>query len=304
MKKSLITTLLLAAGVVAYAQNETVALPFTRISQNAVASAMGGACLASTSSQGFFANPAMMAFSGNKGDFSLSGNYWQPSQTTYIDFSGALCLKQRIVVSLGASYGICQKYSSVSKPEMEAETFRPSDMIIGAGVGIKMGRYLAVGANLRYAGQTLGPEARIGTVGADILMSTCVKGFSATLGANNIGGKVAVEKNASTKYGLPASLDLGLGYKSEIAEHHKIEALADLGYYFHGDFYASLGASYSLMDIISLRAGYHYGRLIPSHGSIGLGGCYKGIRIDLAYLVAGKENPVCNTAVLSLGYRF
>lgn len=304
MKKALITLMLIAAATAANAQNEKVALPFTRISQNPVAAGMGGASLASSSVQGFFANPAMMSFSGNKGDFSVSANYWQPSQTTYMDFSGALCFKERFVISLGASYGLGREYEAISNPEYEPELFRPSDLLVGGGFGIKMGKYLGLGANIRYQGQTLTKEARLGTVGADIFLSTKVKGFSATLGVSNVGGKVSIEKNASTKYSLPSSFDLGLGYSLDIAEKHEIEALADFGYFFHGDFYTSLGAAYTLMNIFSVRAGYHYGKLIPSYGSIGIGGNIKGFRIDCAYIFSGKENPISNSFTVALGYRF
>lgn len=304
MKKSIIILTLIAMTVTAYAQSEKVALPFTKISQNPLSTGMGGAYLASTSVHGFLANPAMMGFSGSKGDFSLSANYWQPSQTTYMNFSGALCFKERFTVSFGGNYGMGKTYETIIDPELEPELFRPSDLMVGAGFGIKMGKYLAVGANIRYEGQTLSKEAKLGTIGADILLSTKVKGFSATLGVVNLGGKLAVTKNASTKYSMPASFDLGLGYKIGFADNHEIEALADLGYFFHGDFYTSLGAAYTLMNIFSVRAGYHYGKLIPSYGSVGLGGNIKGFRIDCAYIFSGKENPVGNSVSIALGYRF
>ena len=59
-----------------------------------------------------------------------------------------------------------------------------------------------------------------------------------------------------------------------------------------------------LEGIIAIRAGYHYGKLVPSHASLGAGFSFKGFNLDFSYLISKKDCPVNNSAVLRLGYCF
>ncbi len=304
MKKLLITLALAVASVSVFAQNESVALPFTRINQNSVAAGMGGAYLASTSAQGYFANPAMLTFTETKGDIDFGWQSWNPSETNYLNFDGAFCFNQRFSLSIGASYGIGAEYEALSAVDADPETYRTYDFIIGAGLGYKIGKYIALGANFRYANEALSEDTKMGTVGVDVFVSAHIKGFSVTAAMNNLGGKISSQNNASYKYSMPSSVDLGIGYDKTFGGKHEIEILADGGYYFFGDFSASAGAAYTWNKLLSVRGGYHYGNLIPSYGSLGLGVSVLGIHLDAAYLISGTDSLIGNTFALSLGYRF
>ena len=302
MKKIYTILALLALCTSAFSQN--VALPFSVIRQDPAAAAMGGTYLASVGRHGFEANPALAPFSSGKGDVSLGWNLWQPSSTNYVNLDGSMCFKQRFSLSLGFSYGIGAAYESISSIESIPEKFNPKDLMIGAGFGMRFGKYLGAGVKLRYIGQTLSPDSKLGTVSADILLSSRIKDFAVTLGAVNLGGKVAVGKNATTKFPIPSSIALGLGWNHCFAECHNLEILADADYYFHNEFSAALGAEYSWNRMVALRAGYHYGKLVPSHASLGAGFSFKGFNLDFSYLISKKDCPVNNSAVLRLGYCF
>lgn len=302
MKKIVVISVMFFFCLVCKAEDGGVAMPFLRIGQNPVAVSTGGAHLASLSSAGLFSNPAMMTFSGEKGNVSLGWNGWQADETNYLNLSGGMCFKQRFSVTLGASYGLKSPYEVTSGISPVSESFRPSDYLFGVGAGVKFGRHLAFGLNLKYAGQTLFEDAKIGTVAVDIFASTHFKDFSITLGVNDLGGKVATQKNASTKSSLPSSIDLGLGWNHTVKSVHNLEILCDAGYSFHKEFHLGVGAAYSWNRMVSARCGYHYGKLIPSYGSVGIGGCLKGVKLDVAYLFGSKI--LGNSLLLSLGYRF
>ncbi|MGM9734861.1 MAG: PorV/PorQ family protein [Candidatus Cryptobacteroides sp.] len=302
MKRILIISALVLACSVCKAQEGGVAMPFLKIGQNPAVVSTGGAHLASLSSGGLFSNPAMMPFSGEKGNVSLGWNGWQVDESNYLNLSGGMCFKKRFSITLGASYGLKSPYEVVSGIGSVSEYFRPSDYLFGVGAGVRFGKHLAFGLNLKYAGQTLFEDAKIGTVAIDIFASTHFKDFSITLGINDLGGKVAVQKNSSTKSSLPSSIDLGLGWNHTMAKVHNIEILCDAGYCFHKELHLGVGAAYSWNNMVSARCGYHYGKLIPSYASVGIGGCLKGVRLDLAYLFGSRI--LKNSFAVSLGYSF
>ena len=156
MKKIFTILALLALCTSAFSQN--VALPFSVIRQDPAAAAMGGTYLASVGRHGFEANPALAPFSSGKGDL------WQPSSANYVNLDGSMCFKQRFSLGLGFSYGIGAAYESISSIESIPEKFNPKDLMIGAGFGMRFGKYLGAGVKLRYIGQTLSPDSKLGTV--------------------------------------------------------------------------------------------------------------------------------------------
>jgi hypothetical protein len=58
--------------------------------------------------------------------------------------------------------------------------------------------------------------------------------------------------------------------------------------------------------MVSFRAGYRYGgdSPIPSFASVGAGVKFSGVKLDLAYLIAGGDSPMKNTLAIGLGYSF
>lgn len=302
MKKTFIILVLLALCTSAFSQN--VALPFSVIRQDPASSAMGGAYLSSVGRYGFWANPALAPFHSSKGDISLGWNFWQPSSTNYLNLDGSICFNQSMSLSLGYSYGIGSEYESISSIESKPKSFSPKDLMFGAGFGIRFSKYIGAGIKLRYLGQTLSADSKLGTVSADILLSSRIKDFTLTMGLENLGGKVAVGKYSTTKFPIPSSIAFGLGWNHCLADCHNLEILADANYYFHNELSASIGAEYSWNRLISLRAGYHYGKLIPNYASLGAGFSFKGINLDFSYLISKKECPVNNSILIKLGYCF
>ena len=86
----------------------------------------------------------------------------------------------------------------------------------------------------------------------------------------NLGGYLG-----KTDYTLPMDLTAGVALDTFLSDAHEITVGADWGYYFSParvrGFQMSVGAEYNLMQLIQLRAGYHYGErrnYYPTYGSV------------------------------------
>ncbi len=114
-----------------------------------------------------------------------------------------------------------------------------------------------------------------------------------------------------TPFDLPMQFKAGAALETLFSDAHQLTVGADLGYYFTPStvrgFEAAIGAEYTLMQLIRLRAGYHVGErkaYYPSFGAFGAGISLLHIRVDFAYLVAEKNTLLRNTYSISFGLDF
>ena len=96
-----------------------------------------------------------------------------------------------------------------------------------------------------------------------------------------------------------------------LTDAHEITVGADLGYGFAPrpvrSFLFSVGAEYNLMQLLQVRAGYHYGKdrsILPSFASVGVGARFLHLRLDFAYLIAPESSLMYNTYSISFGFDF
>ena len=174
----------------------------------------------------------------------------------------------------------------------------------GLGFGWKFLPWLSAGVNVRYLGETLAQGHSYGAVSSDIFLMSKAGAFTVALGVSSLGSAVSSESGES--FSQPASVALAAGYLKEFAPEHSIELLLDADYYLYGGAAAAFGAEYSWRDMLSARAGYHYGyrSVIPSYASAGLGLKLFGVSLDFAYLFAPSDSPLKNTMTVGLGYSF
>ena len=105
------------------------------------------------------------------------------------------------------------------------------------------------------------------------------------------------------------SFTAGAALDTFLTDAHEITVGADLGYRFSPGamrgFMLSAGAEYNLMQLVQLRAGYHYGELRgddPSYASVGAGFRFLPLRLDFAYLFTAKHTP--DIYSISFGFDF
>lgn len=281
-------------------------LPFIAADHDPSTLAKGGAGLTQTSSIAYsaFGNAAAVPFSDHKGDFAAGYSMWTPSGVTsnILNVAGAYNIKQKIGITAGFSYGMNPAYDIYDPSGVKKGQFKPSDMQVKVGVGYRFLPSLSLGINLGYASSALAEGASYGSLDADVFLMARFDGFKVAAGVSDLGS--GVKSAAGTKFPLPTAGALGVGYEARFAEVHSIDAQVDAEYYFAGGFGASLGATYTYDNIVSVRAGYRYGgqSVLPSFISFGAGLHFNGAQIDVAYLLGNSS--IANTLAVSLGYCF
>ena len=274
-KISAVAVCVAAAALDLRAQSD-VAMPFLSIDRSPVTSAMGSAGLASSSEIAYasFRNPAVIPFSERKGDFGVSYQNWAPDgvKSTNLNLGATMRLGKRIGVTLGGAYEMGEKYTVSDNSGNPKGTFTPSDMIVNAGMGVKIANPFSLGVNLRYASQSLADGVSYSAFAADVFALYRVAGVNITAGVSSVGSSIKSDKTGS--FSLPASAVVAGAYTIKAGAANSIDLALDANYYFSGDFAASLGAQYAFKDFVFVRAGYHYGgdSVMPSFASVGVGG--------------------------------
>ncbi len=284
------------------------ALPFTISDADPVILAKGGSGLTETGSvsHAAFTNSAAVPFSESTLDVSAGYMLWQPStiKSNVISVGAAYNMKGKLGVAAGLYYGMNPEYTVSNQSGVRSGTFKPSDMHLAIGVSYRFLDFMSVGINFGYASSSLSEENSPGTIAGDAFIMAKFSDFKVTAGVSNVLG--TIESSNGKEFCIPGSVAVGGGYDKVFAEKHAVEANLDLDYFFSGWLAASLGAGYTFNDLVSVRAGYRYGGKspLPSYASVGVGAKFMGIRLDLAYLIAGSDSPMKNTLAVGLGYSF
>lgn len=270
----------------AYAQNE--AMPFCRMALDAKSLAMGASILGTSDLGGAVANAAAIPFSSQSLSASATATLFQPSVSASIMPAVGVSynLKDKLGISAGWFGNLQKAYDITDGTGKVTGQFKPADMQLHLGVAYRIIKQLSVGVNLKYLNSKLAQDASYNAFAGDVLVMGRFGGLKCAAGVMSLG--TPVKSLSGAKFPLPASAKLAVAYELSLADAHRIEAEANADYYFAGSFGASVGASWSFRDYVSVRAGYHYGgkSIMPSFASLGLSGGYKGYQLHLAYLLS------------------
>ena len=304
MRKVLIYIAALLMPFVASAQ----ALPFVSADYSAGSLAKAGANSTEITQMAFasFENIAAVPYSDKSADFALGYTLWQPGavSSNVIIAGGSYNVANKLGLALGMTCGMLPEYDVINGQGSNKGTFTPSELQVKAGASYRFLPFLSAGVNLGYASSSLAEGVSYGAFAADVFLMSKFADYKVALGLTDLGS--AVISASDVKFSLPSALTLGLGYEKAFADIHKVDAALDLDYYFEGQVAASIGAEYTFNNLVSFCAGYRYGgeSVIPSYASLGLGGQFCGVSLDLAYVLPMAKSPMSNTLSLAIGYSF
>ena len=307
MKRSLLLPLLLLSLDTLRAQEATLPNPDARVL------GMGGASMATLSgSHAIYGNSSTAVFSQMPSQ--VSSSYYGQKYFDYYAVSGYWRFDNANLAQIGWRQFLREKGNH--------------DMAIDLGYSRRVGERWAVGIVARYQhlkrGYDTGDALAVDLSAAWSRPLENVGSYSVVrVGAKlaNVGGFVKKlygmdgEKsgyiNSGCDYTLPTNFTAGAALDTFLSDAHEVTVAADLGYCFTPEavsgFQASVGAEYNLMQLVQLRAGYHYGessRYCPSYGSVGAGVRFLHLRLDFAYLFAGKNTWLRNAYSISFGLDF
>lgn len=281
MKVSVALTALLLAAQVSFAQ----ALPALLIPADSRALSMGGVAL----------QPG-----ADKMDIQAFYGIWAPksAESTLVGGNVFFRANSRVSLNLEGRALLDKAYEITSAQGQAAGTFRPLDWIAGAGVTVGISDAFAVGVKARVVTSAIAGNARGMAFCGDVNFSYTGGIVSASIGARNLGSKI---NYGGASYSLPALAAL----QGSVRPLDGFTIGAELDYLFAGGLMAGLGLEYTIADLVSLRAGFHYGdpaKAIPTYVSLGLGVQFAGFRLDAAFLTASKT--LGNTLMIGFGYSF
>ncbi len=232
------------------------------------------------------------------------GALWAPegADNLALRFDASYRIREKFVVQLKYQT-FRDRIPSFGMTETGAPTkeFTPSESYIGLGLAYRM-KNLSFGVDARYFTSSVLSSSGGGATGTSVMANVSaaysLDKLNLGLAVCNIGTPYKYE---AVSYKLPMFAKFNASY--EVVKSLGLHAEA--GYLIDGGLTAGVGVEYSLMDIVSIRGGYHYGdKAIPSYASVGLGLRFAGIRLDAAYLLAGADSPMKNTLAVGLGYSF
>lgn len=280
---------------------------------NARTAAMGGASVATQAD-------AFAAF-GNAASAAMEYKTVQVA-FAYTDFAGEVYRKNRML-SGGGYVRFAQRHALVvglqfnMEPRIEALDRRPGAQRFDLGYGYKVSDRVAIAATARYR-RTYGhlfDDNNYNGGGADLALYSQLP-LSFMEGAKvSLGAKLAFDAPVCPeydRYGIAPSV--GAGLSLPFTDGHKLDVTAELRYGASSRediFSAKVGAEYSLMRLLYVRAGGNVSRLMYEnlgstigYGTIGAGVRFFHLQFDVAYLFGKRNTPLNNAVQISVGLDF
>lgn len=303
MKKILVSISLFAALGASLSAGDgagSVAMPFAEIPRNAAALGEGGVHLVGSSSSlayGAFENIAALPFTTSKVDVGGGYEMWAPKQSNekFINF-GAGVHFGKFAASVAGSLGNNEPYTEYREGGFEGSKFTPKDMHIAFGAAYGITKNIGLGVSGKYLSNTLSSAAAYSAFGVDVMAFGSFGPVNVGAGVRNIGSKV--KSYSGDEFSIPTAASVGVAYASAFG----LGAELDADYVFAAGPDISAGAHYCWNDMLTVRAGYHVGAVLPSFLSLGLGAKFFGVYVDAAYLVSPAVPS--GTLCISAGYRF
>lgn len=280
---------------------------------NARVAAMGGAGVATQAD-------AFAAF-GNAASALMEYKTVQVA-FAYTDFSGEVYRKNRML-SGGGYIRFAQRHALVvglqfnMEPRIEALDRRPGAQRFDLGYGYKVSDRVALAATARYR-RTYGhlfDDNNYNGGGADLAVYSQLP-LSFMEGAKvNLGAKLAFDAPVCPeydRYGIAPAV--GAGLSLPFTDGHKLDITTELRYGVSSRediFSAKVGAEYSLMRLLYVRAGGNVSRFIGAmndqtlgYGTIGAGVRFFHLQFDIAYLFGKRNTPLNNAVQINFGLDF
>ena len=189
-------------------------------------------------------------------------------------------------------------YNAYSEPQGSRGSFKPYDLILSVGGAYDITDFLSAGLKFRSITSALAENAAGSIFCFDIMAMYSGKNWGVSLSGRNIGGRI---NYGGGDYALPALISVD-GNWSPLAQ---LTIAGQASWLFSGALMAGAGAEYTFADIVSVRAGFHYGdaaKALPTFASIGLGAQLYGVKLDATYLF--PFGNVGNSFVIRAGYSF
>ena len=253
-------------------------------------------------------NSASVFFSDHQNSVAVSYMSWHPNAGNHSQVNaGAYWTGEKAGIALGYKHNALPDIERYDENGNSLGSFTPKENAIDLGVAIRVSEKFAVSSDIRYIGSDMGAETKGSSVAFNINSMYSANNLNLAFGVANIGSKI---NYGYDKYDLPAVVKAGAAYQ-HVFEKHCFTFSGEVDYQIKPTDYSGLtgglGIEYLLNNTLALRAGYHasdQSKTGPSYGSLGAGVNFAGLNLNAAYWLAGPDNPVNKSFLISLAFNF
>lgn len=301
----------------AAAQSVSRTFPDARIVRDPVTAGMGGAGTSLSSAYASWNNAAAAALMDEKLASGVSYQLWQPSglMNSNISIGAAMRLGKRYAITAGATLEFGPKIPAFTDSGIPDGYLQNNQQQYNFGAAIKVyesenvGAF-SIGANGHYLREPLTPRSRNWAWALDGYLQYRRGMLGVALGIQTFG--TAYEYGSSLNKSnvpyedrkLPTVIKLAADYTFILGQDHAILTALDLNLERNWTFGFAGGIQYGFRDMVFARVGYNLAARTsawPSYLSVGLGGKFKGFRLDAAYIAT---SVLGNSFTVGLGYSF
>ncbi len=228
---------------------------------------------------------------------------WQPaaSGSTMLGLDAAVKAGSRIAVLVDGKFNALPEIQGFDSFGNPSGTIKSSQLYAALGASYAITDNIAAFLKAKFVSDKLTDDAKAGAVCADLGFNYHTDGLDVAIMAANLGSKL---NYGTASYSLPMLVKAGAVKDFQAGEKFAVKLAADAGYILSAkSLSAGVGAEFSLMDMIALRAGYHIGtEMEPSFATVGLGVNVSVLRVSAAYIIGPKEAG--NSLAATLGFAF
>ena len=246
-----------------------------------------------------------------QGDYYAVGGYYSLNE------KHTLALGMRIHNSPLTTVGMISS-NPVGTPDLSggdvqtSYTVRPLGMSVDAAYALMVHEYAGLSLTAKYMHQSTAFRQNYSAMSFDLAAYVQIPLDRMLDGAwIAAGAKVADAGFAFGDKGcrLPLRADIGATLYAPFGDSHEVSGTVDFGYGRISDdrksFGMAVGAEYTFMQLLSVRAGYHAADKCGfDYGSIGAGIRFMILQADFAYMIARKDSPFRNMYGISVGINF
>lgn len=304
-------------GVEATAQSRAV--PLLDAPSDARSAAMGGVTLMSTDRTYLYVNPASLFSDDTKVSVTLSGLLYPRLKTGRgrlkdATFSAGWQFADKHAVFAGFRYqgGVSHTVVSGQYGQAKDQEYNPFDWTADFGYAYSIDNRFSAFATASFIQSYTGRPAYAGafSLGANYRTPLSMNLAQPTL--LNVAARIAnfgtpLAYSTDEKYYLPTKAELTADLSMPFSPDHRVTTVVSGQYGFmpigSSLIVGSVGAEYTVYDIVSMRAGLRIGNRYTNYWTCGIGVQYMGAKIDFAYM-GGLKDRYTNRLALTLSYNY
>ncbi len=252
--------------------------------------AMGHTLLGNTSDMYLYTNPSALVFSDKELSVDFSGELYPKEdfgRLSQYNLSAGYKVGEKSAIFVGGRY-----FGGLTLPTTNGEAdISPYEWTADIAYAFQLMPELSIYASASYVNSYQGTKARglglsVG-LGYQKVLVFDNKPSLLTLGLRVLDmGKPVKFDDTKLPYSLPTSVILGGDWSINVAKHHQFTYALSGRYFTPKDateLLISTGGEYTYNEMVSARLGYQYAQNGADCVTMGLGGKYSGLSLNLSY---------------------